>query len=483
MMTMPRLPLSQWPILLAPVLLGAVVSVLIVLDPVIGHELHLYIFDWYLPRVVPYFFPAVALVAALSLTWVLWHGEALFSERDRWYIVALFGSLALSGVNYGPLDATKAAILLVLFAWLTDMFVQRRPFRLSPIMSFLLLGLAFFTLASVFNGRGSSLAALHTIFSKLLLFVLLVNVIRTRELLQVSVRLVMVLGALTGVAALAQEALFYFFGYPLTFDDNGSNFWFKETMWGSMLRASAFHYTPQSMVHFLIVPLTLVLFTSASWLYLLTAVAIMGTAVVFSFSLGGLFVFCLLILLAPFFRHPHRTMHYASGLVAMALIAYQAGAVKWVQEHALSIGEKSGEDRMELLQLGFEAIQAHPWIGIGLNNFNRLSTLAVHNSYIQISSEIGLIGGLIFVLIVGSQLVRLFRLRTQARTDEDQALTNAFLLGGIGIAVHFFMEPFVNSMVSWSYLALMEAVILNYRPASRIAARPAKGIGAIYGSA
>ena len=153
---------------------------------------------------------------------------------------------------------------------------------------------------------------------------------------------------------------------------------------------------------------------------MLTALAIMGTAVVFSFSLGGLFVFCLLILLAPFFRHPHRTMHYTSGLVAMALIAYQAGAVKWVQEHALSIGEKSGEDRMELLQLGFEAIQAHPWIGIGLNNFNRLSTLAVHNSYIQISSEIGLIGGLIFVLIVGSQLVRLFS--TNSPTGRNTAV-------------------------------------------------------------
>lgn len=480
---MARLTLSQSPIPLIPMLVGAAVSVLIVLDPLIGHELHLYMFDWYLPRNAPYLLPALVAGAALCFTWLLWHGEALFAARDRCYIVALFGSLALSGVNYGPLDATKVAILLVLFAWLTDMLIQRRPFRLSPIMVILLLGLAFFTLASVFNGRGSSLAALHTIFSKLLLFVLLVNVIRTRELLQTSSTLLIILGVLTGVAALAQEMIFYFFGYPLTFDDNGPNFWFKETMWGSMLRASAFHYTPQSMVHFLIVPLTLALFTSSSWPRLLTAVAIMGTAVVFSFSFGGLFVFCLLILLAPFFRHPHRTMHYTTALVAMALIAYQSGIVKWVQEHALSIGEKSGEDRMELLQLGFEAIQAHPWIGIGLNNFNRLSTLAVHNSYIQISSEIGLIGGLIFVLIVGSQLVRLFRLRTQARTDEDRALTNAFLLGGIGIAVHFFMEPFANSMVSWSYLALMEAVILNYQPASRIAERAAKGIGTIYGPA
>ena len=99
-------------------------------------------------------------------------------------------------------------------------------------------------------------------------------------------------------------------------------------------------------------------------------------------------------------------------------------------------------------------------MGIGLNNFGRLSPQPVHNAYMQLITEIGVIPGVLLVLILALIFVRLLiGLRSMPPGPLLQS-GKAVLLALTGLALHFMFEPFINSLVSWSIIGFAEATAL-----------------------
>ncbi|UUX94807.1 O-antigen ligase [Aquabacterium sp. J223] len=228
-----------------------------------------------------------------------------------------------------------------------------------------------------------------------------------------------------------------------------------------MIRATAFHPTAQNLSHYLLIATSLLMLGPFSNRLRIVGGTLMGAGMFFTFTGNGLVVMSVLLLVTPIMLRPRLTIHYVAFLLLVGLIAYQTGVAEWVYEkYLLPISGKSAEDRIGLLQVGLEVMERHPFIGIGLNNFGRLSPQPVHNAYLQLATEIGLLPAALLCLILLGIFVRLvIGLRQTPPSDATKA-GKGILLGLMGLALHFMFEPFINSLVSWSIIGLAEAAAL-----------------------
>ena len=188
------------------------------------------------------------------------------------------------------------------------------------------LAILAFAFASALNGVGS-LVAQYSIVAKFLMFFIVANIVRTPAQLLFTVRLLVVLGIASAVLALAQEALFYFFKFPLSLDDNATKYWFKETPLGWMIRATAFHPTAQNLSHYLLMALALLMLGPFSVALRLFGGVLMALGVFFTFTGNGLLVMALLLLLAPVVHRPRLALHYISGLLLVTI--WPTRLVQW----------------------------------------------------------------------------------------------------------------------------------------------------------
>lgn len=139
-----------------------------------------------------------------------------------------------------------------------------------------------------------------------------------------------------------------------------------------------------------------------------------------------------------------------------------------VDEQAKNEAERNILDRLHLWQHTIELIKDHPVKGVGAGNwkvrfpeyggssaprFEEKDKLRVrpHNEYLSIASELGLVGLVLFVLLLATLAYQTLPLLLKARTDQDVML-NLVLLGvGLGLAVDF-MFSFPLERMSHSYL-------------------------------
>jgi O-antigen ligase len=100
--------------------------------------------------------------------------------------------------------------------------------------------------------------------------------------------------------------------------------------------------------------------------------------------------------------------------------------------------EKSKLDRLDYWKAGWEVIKDHP-MGIGIKNFKKIVPhydprnpgMDVHNTYILCFSEIGIIGFMLFLIIIAEVILQMNRIRRVARASakEGEVLSYATSLG------------------------------------------------------
>jgi O-antigen ligase len=126
----------------------------------------------------------------------------------------------------------------------------------------------------------------------------------------------------------------------------------------------------------------------------------------------------------------------------------------------------SEKDRMVWISGGLDVFFAHPIFGIGLGNFRRLwfpvppyTECLSHNDYIQILTEQGLIGFLIFLSFLGSVLVGLIKI-LRRNVDNARWLQEGISASLISIIVFFLTLNFYYVLPVW-YILGCSAVIFN----------------------
>lgn len=458
---------------LVPALIGSLVAAGIAADAWWARGLSL---RWASPWLRGEAPPLLSLLAAMALALVVGTATLLrgwLPAREHVPIALLFVATQLVGFNLANIEPLKIALLIVFAGWLADALVNNRPLRAYPPFLMMWLVILAFAFASVLNGQLGSLVAQYSIVAKFLMFFIVANIVRTPAQLLFTVRLLVALGIASAMLALAQEALFYFFRIPLSLEDNATKYWFKDTPLGWMIRASAFHPTAQNLSHYLLMALALLMLGPFSVALRLFGGLSMALGVFFTFTGNGLVVMAFLLFLAPVAHRPRLLLHYLSAVLLVAVLAYQTGALAWVYEkYLLPISGKSAEDRIGLMQLGLEVIERHPLIGVGLNNFGRVSPQPVHNAYLQMVTEIGIVPGVLLCMILLLIFVRLLIGVGRTPPGPLQKAGKGVMLALVGLGSHFMFEPFINSLVSWSVIGLAEATaLLLYRSPSTRAAR------------
>ncbi len=115
------------------------------------------------------------------------------------------------------------------------------------------------------------------------------------------------------------------------------------------------------------------------------------------------------------------------------------------------------DDRIRLADAGFRAFSAHPWVGVGLDNFryvakqyNPAATDQVpHNMWIQFLAQLGIPGTFAFLGLMVLWFVVLTRAWRSARDQVHRDLLAAFIASMAGILAIYMFIPIMTQRQYW----------------------------------
>ncbi len=178
--------------------------------------------------------------------------------------------------------------------------------------------------------------------------------------------------------------------------------------------------------------------------------AILGGGVILTYSRGGLLALMIVIALLLV-----RSKQKVSTLVIVILVvAVFAPHIGTKYTNRMETAAEYQEDDSSMIRIatwksGINMVKAHPLIGIGAGNFNDqfLSyvpeemqkyanyTMSIHNIFLQVFSETGLIGGGIFILILMRSFFGLHRLNRDNKRLSTGKCQNLVIPNMIGISL------------------------------------------------
>ncbi|RWZ58063.1 O-antigen ligase domain-containing protein [Halobacillus fulvus] len=190
-----------------------------------------------------------------------------------------------------------------------------------------------------------------------------------------------------------------------------------------------------------------------------------------TFSRGGLIVMVLLLFLYMSLNHPIKQLKMMIGLVLSLLVAAYVSIVYFrfdlygvFRERIEAFSQDGGSGRIELWGRAWEFFSENPAFGIGAYNFADYNwhqysdRLTVHNTFLDILSESGLIGIFFFLLFIGLVFYQLIRQKVYKHRPY-------LFLTFIGLIVQMgFLTVIINDMF-FLYIAILSAYMLEHETA------------------
>jgi O-antigen ligase len=223
---------------------------------------------------------------------------------------------------------------------------------------------------------------------------------------------------------------------------------------------------------------------------LLTAVGILAVGLAATESRGGLVAAAVALFAAVLFyrRRRAQVLVWFAVAVSVAAVWFTTSPAAW---HRISHFDATGTGRTDLWRVAWQAGKDHPIVGVGLNNYRAVSGRyvrrpgalhsvalivekphVVHNAYLQLFAETGIIGLGLFLSIVIGCLLAAFRaaLRFDELNERGLAgLARGVLVGTIGmLAASFFLSDGSDPRL-WVLLALGPALLaLASKPSNEL---------------
>jgi O-antigen ligase len=185
--------------------------------------------------------------------------------------------------------------------------------------------------------------------------------------------------------------------------------------------------------------------------------------------------FTLVMVVFPLLRWPKHFYVYILAAPALFILLYVTGVIPYLVDWVISINEKSFEFRFYLLGLFREAFSEHPFSGVGIDMFERYpgnwDRLPVHNAFLLITSECGLLAGILFFFYYISLMVRLFYHSVRTLAAQEKLITRALSLALLAIFIAFQYEPGFYNGPMWLVYGFCESILLFYRRRDRVILR------------
>ncbi|WP_347862273.1 O-antigen ligase family protein [Salimicrobium sp. PL1-032A] len=194
-----------------------------------------------------------------------------------------------------------------------------------------------------------------------------------------------------------------------------------------------------------------------------------------TFSRGGLLVMIFLLLVYLALNNPLRQLKTMLGLgvafvisLYISVVYFKLDIIGVLQSRIEDFSQDGGSGRIELWERAWEYFADNPLTGLGAYNFadyNRLEfndDLTVHNTFLDILADAGLIGIFGYLLFLGLLLFQLFQYRIY-RHEPYLFLTFLGLVMQMG-----FLTVIINDMF-FLYVAILSAYLFRYQESLRAA--------------
>lgn len=118
-----------------------------------------------------------------------------------------------------------------------------------------------------------------------------------------------------------------------------------------------------------------------------------------------------------------------------------------VSERLSTTGDSSAENRKEFWKEGMKMALLHPFTGVGWRGYSKSEGHDPHNMYVLVGAEQGLVGFIVFLVLLGAAGREVVRANWRAR----RPFTQAFALGMFGSYVALLVNNMFGSRLVWFY--------------------------------
>jgi putative inorganic carbon (hco3(-)) transporter len=394
------------------------------------------------------------------------------------------------------ISAFDCFLLLVLALWLFRVVSDHRlKVRLFPAVSIPFAIIWLLSLAGLLRAGVDTpiaVAVLWTVFKNLLVFLYVANNLDRLGPLKHILIMLLLIGVVQSGIGIAQYATGGKIGLAI-FGEAERAYFEMRAGDGHVSRVAGTLGHPNKLAVFLNMLLLLnlaMLFAAPSRRarrLLLVPMAIMGVAMLLTFSRGGWLGLTLgggLTLFWCLFRIVrHRTLTAVILLVAAgAVLVTTFAAVPAVRQRLFEDDYGTAALRVPMSQVAVNIMAHHPWLGVGLNNYTAVSKQydnsfdwvsyafhrPVHNEFLLIGAEQGVIVLALFLAILGRMLFYLYRIATSRAPLLITTTAIGFLGGWLGWCLHHQFEysyTFFSATV-WLLFGLIQAMHQGVRAPS-----------------
>jgi O-antigen ligase len=251
-----------------------------------------------------------------------------------------------------------------------------------------------------------------------------------------------------------------------------------------VVRYEGFVFEPNTFAMFQIYLVPLLMFCVAAFRrplaarpFFIAAIVASIVVLVLSFSRGGFVALVATLLLLLFLERRNKPVLISGIAVIAAALAYSPGIywerVATVLSPGTHVQDFSVFTRFETMRVALRLGLDHPWLGVGIENFIYQSAyyipykLVVHNSFLEIFSELGVFGLALFLSMVVYNATILLRLAKRRDDPEAVQIGKMLLIQQFAILVCSFFIPSAYEMIFWFTIALPAIADYAYRSEAR----------------
>ncbi len=180
-------------------------------------------------------------------------------------------------------------------------------------------------------------------------------------------------------------------------------------------------------------------------------------------SRSGLLALAIGAAVIPLLRWPRTAGMYLVVCSLAGFVLWKSGAAEALYEAVKALNASSVDFRWRVDHLAAAAFQSSPWLGVGVGgilDWYNPWHLEVHDTYLQILAETGILGVLSFGLLAGMVGFRLLARFLQTRSLADRERLAALLLASTMILVQNTVAMFLWVKFLWFWIALVETTLL-----------------------
>jgi O-antigen ligase len=365
----------------------------------------------------------------------------------------------LHGV-FGDFPVVKIIAIITLLAYFGSKLSMAEPLTIWPVelkmlAIITLLGVAFIPIAS---SPQLSIDLLVDIFLKVVtIFILMINLLDTRERLRSVMRLVVICGTVLALLAIVSYVQGKF--TVITKGDEGAVVGMRITgAVGGIFENPNDLATSLDLLIPLAVALGLMRRGLARAAYFTCAV-LLSIGVIVTFSRGG---FLGLVATGAWLlwkmgkRNRALTAMAFVALIAVFLMIMPAGYSNRITSIFDSSSDPTGSSqaRRDLLERASEVASNHLIFGVGIGNYPiySLHDQRAHNSFLEISAELGVVGLIAYLVMIFAPLRSLRRIGRETAPSRDP---RTFAAGGgddedsLKLETYYFSSAFQASLVAY----------------------------------